>query len=744
MRPSAMPSPSPANSASTSVSDLEATAARCRADRGGGRRRPPRTPRSTMPAGEAAPAAMEHRHAAGPCERHRQAVGDQDQRRQARPPASRARRPRAGSSGGRRYGTPAAARLVAQRPRRRGPGSPIRTFARLDLTRRAPDAGGSRRRSRGSSSVTSRGSGSRTAPPLTPPLRVENAAARARELGLQPAARRLALATPSRQATQRARGGERDPQLVVAARRPRRRAWRPAPPRGPRPTAGPSGTPAAIRSAPSISRRTCAPVARRSRRARSRAGEARRREFHGAAPASERGALRRPSRARGGKAHGARLQLGVRDRDASTRLGRIDRARPSPVRSDRRTERLEPGRRRRRRSPASPQRASSSNAAGAARPRRQSGAARPRPARARRSRGRRDVSSSSVSRLHLEPQAGGVAGRAQRPGGVVGERLGVQHAAARPARRSSSPPCGSISVGLAGERHRHRVDREVAPGEVAVEAAPARPRAGRPGARSAPPECAARSTRDAVELDGGGREPLVLARVRRPCVARASTASPSTATSRSGCSSAEQQVADGAADQIRTLARERPRAARATPGRRGERSASTRGVDVLAAASMGSREAAPYHDSASMGRLLEIWRCLERTPPRDHGRCRRARRGWPRRARLRAPEAPARCLELGRRLRRPRSDEQPKRSRRTGPSTGPPTASTTRGRATSPTDVVQPPFAGSDWSYQAGKLLEFSPIIVEDGLYFLDIDANFYALDTKTGQGALEDEASAS
>ena len=47
---------------------------------------------------------------------------------------------------------------------------------------------------------------------------------------------------------------------------------------------------------------------------------------------------------------------------------------------------------------------------------------------------------------------------------------------------------------------------------------------------------------------------------------------------------------------------------------------------------------------------------------------------------------------------------------------------------------VKPPFANSDWSYQAGKLLEFSPIVVDDVLYFQDIDARVYGLDAKTGR----------
>lgn len=51
-----------------------------------------------------------------------------------------------------------------------------------------------------------------------------------------------------------------------------------------------------------------------------------------------------------------------------------------------------------------------------------------------------------------------------------------------------------------------------------------------------------------------------------------------------------------------------------------------------------------------------------------------------------------------------------------------------------PTDVVKPPFDASDWSFQAGKLLEFSPILVGDRIFFQDIDATTYALDREKGK----------
>jgi outer membrane protein assembly factor BamB len=51
-----------------------------------------------------------------------------------------------------------------------------------------------------------------------------------------------------------------------------------------------------------------------------------------------------------------------------------------------------------------------------------------------------------------------------------------------------------------------------------------------------------------------------------------------------------------------------------------------------------------------------------------------------------------------------------------------------------PTERVRPPFDASVWSFQAGKLLEFSPVIGERKLFFLDKDALLYALDSDRGK----------
>ncbi len=50
-----------------------------------------------------------------------------------------------------------------------------------------------------------------------------------------------------------------------------------------------------------------------------------------------------------------------------------------------------------------------------------------------------------------------------------------------------------------------------------------------------------------------------------------------------------------------------------------------------------------------------------------------------------------------------------------------------------PAKHLDPPFGSSQWSFQAGKLLEFQPIVVKGRIYFMDKDGMFYALDSGTG-----------
>ncbi len=51
-----------------------------------------------------------------------------------------------------------------------------------------------------------------------------------------------------------------------------------------------------------------------------------------------------------------------------------------------------------------------------------------------------------------------------------------------------------------------------------------------------------------------------------------------------------------------------------------------------------------------------------------------------------------------------------------------------------PAKHLDPPFGSSLWSFQAGKLLEFQPIVVRGRLYFMDKDGMFYALSTDKGK----------
>jgi len=57
-----------------------------------------------------------------------------------------------------------------------------------------------------------------------------------------------------------------------------------------------------------------------------------------------------------------------------------------------------------------------------------------------------------------------------------------------------------------------------------------------------------------------------------------------------------------------------------------------------------------------------------------------------------------------------------------------------------PTERVRPPYDASEWSFQAGKLLEFSPIAANGALYFQDKDALFRALDAENGKLLWEKE----
>jgi len=51
-----------------------------------------------------------------------------------------------------------------------------------------------------------------------------------------------------------------------------------------------------------------------------------------------------------------------------------------------------------------------------------------------------------------------------------------------------------------------------------------------------------------------------------------------------------------------------------------------------------------------------------------------------------------------------------------------------------PVKGLNPPFHSSEWSFQAGKLLEFQPIVVHGTIYFMDKDAMFYALNADKGR----------
>ena len=51
-----------------------------------------------------------------------------------------------------------------------------------------------------------------------------------------------------------------------------------------------------------------------------------------------------------------------------------------------------------------------------------------------------------------------------------------------------------------------------------------------------------------------------------------------------------------------------------------------------------------------------------------------------------------------------------------------------------PVKGLDPPFGASLWNFQAGKLLEFQPIVVHGTIYFMDKDGTFYALNVHGGR----------
>ena len=79
----------------------------------------------------------------------------------------------------------------------------------------------------------------------------------------------------------------------------------------------------------------------------------------------------------------------------------------------------------------------------------------------------------------------------------------------------------------------------------------------------------------------------------------------------------------------------------------------------------------------------------------------------------------------------PFNKQQPPRSRRW---TGRSTVTTSQRTRYLPSKDLNPPFRSSEWSFQAGKLLEFQPIVVKDRIYFMDKDGTFYALSTDKGR----------
>ena len=255
-------------------------------------------------------------------------------------------------------------------------------------------------------------------------------------------------------------------------------------------------------------------------------------------------------RARPGRGRAAsvdRLRGALRARSAASALGPLDRAegggedrvgrgmRPPP-RAGR------PAARRRRRRARGPRRARSisPHSASSARPRTRLGlgarraAARPRGGRRRRCRGR-PRAAAPRSRARARSRTAPRSGRRGAPGSGRRGRSRGWRTRSRPASRSARPPWGSIRRGLAPQRDRHRVDREVAAARGRPRSpAPARRPGSAPGSRvGLGPGAGDVDLGGPSRIDLRGAEALVLESTRRRARAASSAASPTTTRSMS-------------------------------------------------------------------------------------------------------------------------------------------------------------------------------------------------------------------
>ena len=488
------------------------------------------------------------------------------------------------------------------------------------------------------------------------------------------------------------------------------------------------------------------PLARRSRRAtrrpaaRAATSSAGERPWASATPSEGRSGLRR------GEPQGAGLELGsgTADRAGSPRRGSTQRP-PTPgsasslasASSASPTPGVEPGQAPARRAARSRGRASRSAAS------RRSSASTRSAETVPRSASRQQLARSPArARSRGGPRSGRRAGRAS---GRRRTSPGAARAAAPRARSSSA------AVRVEQLAARRRAARAIAltvksrRARSSLERRRARPPAARPGARSVSARVEARSTRSRRRRPWRCRS----ARARRVGAEAARERRrrrPRPPTSRSGCSAAEQQVADGAADQVGAARRRARRAARASPA------APRQALRRSSAGSMFSRLGLPSQRVARVASPTM-------TAPRVMGRIARASgapgasaAGCDHRRRVAALAAAGRrraayeLLEARRATSRTRTSSSTAASGRRR-SRGRPKDTTVDWPAYGyndqrtrylPTDVVQPPFDSSDWSYQAGKLLEFSPIVVDDRLYFIDNDAPLLRARRRTGKVDLE------
>ena len=218
----------------------------------------------------------------------------------------------------------------------------------------------------------------------------------------------------------------------------------------------------------------------------------------------------------------------------------------------------------------------------------------------------------------VEAQARGVAGDAPQRASGRRRRSASWRTRRTPASRSSTAPGDRAQRAVEAERD--RVDRHVAAAEVLLERARARPRAARPGAGSARARARARSNAQSPNSTRAVPKRSCAVDRRRRAARRAASSVALDDEVELARAAAEQQVADGAADDVDAVAR-RERAQQ--PARRTAGRAARRWPPGSCARGNSGRYPRRHVLEPPRPRSAALGRARGRAPPRRRGRRRR-------------------------------------------------------------------------------------------------------------------------